>query len=58
MKIQEYQVIQGDKSRYFSEDVNNLIAQGFQPYGPMIVQHVDGADRYYQAMVKKEKDRQ
>ena len=54
MKILEYQIIQGDKSRFFSEDVNNMIGQGFQPYGQMIVLGSDSGERYYQAMVKTE----
>ena len=54
MKILEYQIIQGDKARFFSEDVNDMIEQGFQPYGQMIVRGLDSGERYYQAMVKTE----
>lgn len=55
-KILEYQILQGDKARFFSEDVNNMIAEGFQPYGQVTVLSFENGERFYQAMVKMEKN--
>ncbi len=55
-RILEYQILQGDKARFFSEDINNMIAQGFQPYGHMTVLSFESGERYYQAMVKLEEN--
>ncbi len=51
-KISEYRVVQGDKAHFFSEDINSLIEQGFQPYDQLVVIYSEGKERYYQAMVK------
>ena len=53
MKIKEYKLVHGPDPKFVENDVNTLIANGFQPYGGVATATIEGGGTIYsQAMVK------
>jgi len=55
MRIKHYRILTGETEKRLEEQVNKLIVEGWQPFGPpAVVPPVEKDPRYLQAVVQYE----